>query len=83
MEICTNPKEIQGREWLHLGGMEWGVVARVWMGRRGRLVGEDGGLQRVREGEGVSCKGENGRGWLQGGSGRGRQGLEGEGPPMP
>jgi hypothetical protein len=38
-----------------------------------------GGLQRVREGEGVGYKGENGRGRLQEGSRRGRLGLEGEG----
>jgi hypothetical protein len=33
------PNENQGREWLHLGGVEWG--ARVWDGKG--VLGEDGG----------------------------------------
>jgi hypothetical protein len=38
-----------------LEGLEWGVTARVWMGRRGRLLGEDGWgatSAKVREGDG-------------------------------
>jgi hypothetical protein len=41
------------------------------------------GATKGERGRGGQLQGENGRGWLQGGSGRGRQGLEGEGPPMP
>jgi hypothetical protein len=62
METCTNPKEIQGREWLHLVEVEWGGGFGLDV-EEGRLFGEDGGrLQRVRQGEGVGCKGGSGRG---------------------
>jgi hypothetical protein len=36
METCTNPKEIQGREWLHLGE-DGGAAAKGERGRGGRL----------------------------------------------
>jgi hypothetical protein len=58
------------------------VAARVWMWRRGDCLDRMGCLQRAREGEGFGCKGGMGGGWLQGGSGRGRLGLEVRGPPM-
>jgi hypothetical protein len=80
MEICTNPKEIQGREWLHLGGVEWGGSALdggSCLGKMGQLQkGErEGAAERVREG---AARGQWGGG-CKWGVGEGRLGLEGEG----